>query len=63
MDETYIILETAGNDGKASVKRVSDGMIARCKPGWLSPVKPGVFKAKSNTKAIRLDGLEWTAEG
>ena len=62
--EHYNILDTVGNDGKVSVKRLSDGLLSRCKPGWLTPIKetPGVFKARSKTKAIRLDGLDWATE-
>ena len=61
--ETYNILETEGNDGKVSVKRLSDGLLSRCKPGWLRLVTPGIYEARSKTKAIRLDGLDWTVEG
>lgn len=61
--ETYIVLETVGNDGKASVKRVSDGKLSRCKLSWLESAGGDKYRARSKTKAIRLDGLEWTTEG
>ena len=61
--ETYAILSAPDADGKVSVKRVSDGMVSRCKSSWLSPVSPNVFQAASRTKAIRLEGLEWSTEG
>jgi len=63
MEEEYNILETEGQDGMVAVKRLSDGMLSRCKPSWLRSKKPGVYEARSKTKAIRLDGLEWTTEG
>ncbi len=61
--EEYNILETVGQDGMVAVKRLSDGLLSRCKPSWLRLTKPGVYEARSETKAIRLDGLEWTTEG
>lgn len=57
--EKYTILSDAGKDGKVDVKRVSDGMTARCKLSWLVQVNETEWQAKSRVKAIRLDGLEW----
>lgn len=61
--EEYNILSDVEQDGKAVVKRLSDGLFSRCKPSWLRTVKPGIYEARSKTKAIRMDGLEWTTEG
>lgn len=61
--ETYAIVSAANADGKATVRRASDGKVARCKLSWLETVTDGVFQARSKTKAIRLDGLDWTKEG
>lgn len=61
--ETYIIISDPDGDGKASIRRASDKKVSRCKLTWLVNVSGGVYTAKSKTKAIRLDGLEWKTEG
>lgn len=61
--EKYTIASAADAKGKVSVRRVSDGKVARCKLSWLEPLTDKTYQAKSKTKAIRLDGLEWTTEG
>ena len=61
--EKYQVLDVPEIDGKKLVKRSSDGLIARCKMSWLIPYgETGFYVAKNNTKAIRLDGLEWKTE-
>lgn len=61
--EKYNVISEVGKDKKVAVRRLSDGKVARCKPLWLELVSGEVYQAKSKTKAIRLDGLEWTTEG
>lgn len=61
--EKYNIISEAGKDKKVAVRRLSDGKVSRCKPTWLAHVSGEVYHPKNDTKAIRLDGLEWTTEG
>lgn len=61
--ETYTVVNAPAVRGKALIKRASDGKVARCKLTWLEPVSGETYQARSKTKAIRLDGLEWTTEG
>lgn len=61
--ETYVIISDPDKEGKVGIRRASDKKVSRCKLTWLVNVSGGVYAAKSNTKAIRLDGLEWTTEG
>lgn len=64
MAEKYTIASTEKVDGRILVQRVSDGLKARCKQAWLmAGGAPGVFVARSSTKDIKLDNLEWTTEG
>ena len=51
-------------DGVVIVQRLSDGKKARVKRSFFKPLsgEAGVFVAKSNVKAIRLDGLDWAKE-
>ena len=58
--ETYTVVNAPAVRGKALIKRASDGKVARCKLTWLELVSGETYQAKSKTKAIRLDGLEWT---
>ena len=61
--EKYAII--AGPDAKetVTVKRASDGLVARCKLAWLEQVTETTYQAKSKTKALRMDGLDWEVEG
>ena len=61
--EKYTIASASDAKGQVSVRRVSDGKVARCKLSWLEQANENEWVAKSKTKAIRLDGLEWTTEG
>jgi len=61
--ETYTVVNAPAVRGKALIKRASDGKVARCKLTWLELVSGETYQARSKTKAIRLDGLEWTTEG
>lgn len=63
MDETYKLLPNPAVRGKMLIRRVSDGMVARCKLSYLELVEGDTYVGKSNTKADRLDGLVWTTEG
>jgi len=60
----YKIITDADADGIATVQRVSDGKLARVKRSFFKPLsgETGVYEAKSNVKAIRLDGLDWVEE-
>lgn len=62
--EKYSVISTEEVDGKILVMRLSDSLRARCKLSWLAAGGgTNVYVARSNTKAIKLDGLEWTTEG
>ena len=61
--EKYTITTASDDKGKVSVRRVSDGKSSRCKLSWLEQANENEWVAKSKTKAIRMDGLEWTTEG
>ena len=61
--EKYTIVSGPDAKQKATVKRTSDGKVSRCKLAWLEQVTETTYQAKSKTKAIRLDGLEWATEG
>jgi len=61
--EKYTIVDASAVSGKVLIKRASDGKVARCKLTWLELVSGETYQAKSKTKAIRLEGLEWTTEG
>lgn len=63
MGDKYTVLTDAGKDGKVKIKRASDGKVSRCKLSWLEQLTETEWVAKNNTKAIRLDGLEWATEG
>ena len=63
MEPTYTILDVPPVRGRVLIKRTSDGKVARCKLTWLEQVTETTYQARSKTKAIRLDGLEWTTEG
>ena len=63
----YVMLGGPDASGKVSVRRLSDQKVAVCKATWLKPdtragVAAGTMIARSRTKAIRMDGLEWTTE-
>lgn len=68
MDETlYEIISEVDANGKVTVRRLSDGKIAKCKPSWLKVANVGgapnaAMIAASRVKAIRLSGLDWTTE-
>lgn len=59
----YTIVDASAVSGKVLIKRASDGLVARCKLTWLELVSGETYQAKSKTKAVRLDGLDWTTEG
>jgi len=61
--EKYTVVSAESADGKALIRRVSDGKVSRCKLSWLVKLADETYQAKSKTKAIRMDGLEWTTEG
>ena len=64
MGETYTVVDATPVRGRVLLKRASDGKVARCKLSWLEPVSGQTcYQAKSKTKSIRLDGLEWEVEG
>lgn len=68
--EQFIKLKELTRGGKpyCLVKRISDGMFAVIKENWIE--ESGLvdtdgnklFYPSSNTKAIRLSGLDWTKE-
>lgn len=59
----YTIMDVPLYRGKPLIKRQSDGLVARCSKSLLAPYgESGVYVAKSNVAAIRLDGLDWTTE-
>lgn len=60
----YRIITEADADGVVTVQRVSDQKLARVKRSFFKPFsgEEGVYVAKSNVKAIRLDGIDWTEE-
>ena len=61
--EKYAIVDPKVVKGKVRIRRLSDNLIAWCKPGWLKASgQPDVHVPRSKTKAIRLDGLDWTTE-
>ena len=65
--ERYFVLGEAAVDGLIAIRRVSDNRVSRCKPAWLNPdtsagAPANAMVARSETKAIRLDGLEWKEE-
>ena len=61
--EIYTILPGTEDNGKVTVRRASDGKAARCKLAWLEKVAgTESYRARSETKALRMDGLEWTEE-
>ena len=60
--ETYTIVDASAVSGKVLIKRASDGLVARCKLTWLELVSGETYQARSKTKAVRLDGLDWTTE-
>ena len=60
--EKYTVVSAAAADGKATIRRESDGKVTRCKLSWLEPLTDNTYQAKSKTKAVRLEGLEWTTE-
>ena len=61
--QTYDIVKGPDKRGKCLVRRHSDGKVAMCKANWLESVdENGVWAPCSNTKAIRMDGLDWQAE-
>lgn len=65
MDEKYQLLPNVAVRGKVLIRRMSDGKVARCKLSYIELPEgstDGVYYAKSNTKADRLDGLTWTTE-
>ncbi len=59
----YVILSGPDKAGMVSIRRVSDGLVARCKQTWLEQATETEWVAASRVKAIRLDGLDWTTEG
>lgn len=61
--EKYTIASASDAKGQVSVRRESDGKVTRCKLSWLVKLADETYQAKSKTKAIRMDGLEWTTEG
>jgi len=61
--ERYLVTSAADAAGKVSVRRVSDGKVGRCKLSWLEQANETEWVARSKTKAIRMDGLEWKTEG
>ena len=66
MNEKYQLLPNAAVDNKVLIRRMSDGKVARCKLSYIklpAGSTDGVYYAKSDTKANRLDGLDWTTEG
>lgn len=59
----YTIMDVPLYRGKPLIKRQSDGLVARCKKGFLVPYgETGFYVAKSNVAAIQLDGLDWAKE-
>ena len=62
METFYKLLPNAKVRGKVLIRRVTDGKVARCLLSYLELVEGDTYVAKSNTKAIRLDGLEWVTE-
>lgn len=63
----YEIISAPDANGKVTVRRLSDGKIAKCKPSWLKVANVGgapnaAMMASSHVKAIRLSGLDWTTE-
>lgn len=61
--EGYSIVNVPAVRGLVLVKRASDGLVARCKLTWLELVSGETYQARSKTKAVRMDGLEWKTEG
>jgi len=61
--EKYTVTSAADGKGKVSIRRVSDGKVSRCKLTWLEQANETEWVAKNDTKALRMDGLEWTTEG
>jgi len=61
--EKYLILTAPDADGKVKIRRLSDGLVTTCKAKWLKPADGETYQARSKTKAIRLDGLDWVTEG
>ena len=59
----YLVTSAADAKGRVSVRRVSDGKVSQCKLSWLEQANETEWVAINDTKAIRLDGLEWTTEG
>jgi hypothetical protein len=60
----YKIITEPDADGVVTVQRVADQKLARVMRSFFKPFsgEEGVFIAKSNVKAIRLDGIDWTEE-
>lgn len=60
----YKFVNEADADGVVIVQRLSDGKKARVKQSFFKALsgEAGVFVAKSNVKAIRLDGIDWVEE-
>ena len=63
MTTKYNVLSQVGGDRLVAVRRLTDGLVSRCKPTWLRLLRDDIYEPSSKTKAIRLDGLEWTTEG
>ena len=61
--EKYTVVNVPAVRGRALIRRASDGLMARCKLTWLELVSGETYQARSKTKALRLDGLEWTTGG
>ena len=53
--------EVVREDGGWTVVRRGDGRTAEVITGWLT-VKDGMARAVSQTKQLRIDGLEWKEE-
>ena len=65
--EKYLIMEDERADNQVVVQRVSDGLFSCCPRRWLKPddsagAESNQYVPKSNVKAVRLDGLDWTED-
>lgn len=64
MEETYKVIDAVPIRKRVLIKRASDGLVARCKLGWLVLKVAGsdVYKARSPTKDLALGNLNWEKE-
>ena len=63
-DERYVIVSPTLVRRRILIRRRSDGLVARCKPSYLIAAEvAGEMMAKSDTKELALDNLEWSTEG